>query len=84
MRRRRGWRGDIVHFVALPDGTLVVEEDEPDAALTPLADAVETSIPPPYRAEAVRRGPEAWAVAASRITIVAAARPEAATRRSSS
>ena len=25
-----GLRGEIVHFVALPDGTLVVEEDEPD------------------------------------------------------
>ena len=66
-----GLAGDTVHFVALPDGTLLVEEDEPDAALTPLADAVEASIPPPYRAEAVRRGPEAWAVAASRIAIAA-------------
>jgi hypothetical protein len=63
-------RGDAVHFVALPDGTVVVEEDEPDDALTPLADAVEESIPPPYRAEAVRRGPTTWAVAASRITVV--------------
>jgi len=67
-----GLAGDTVHFVALPDGTLVVEEDEPDDALTPLADAVEGSISPPYRAEAVRRGPDAWAVAASRIAIVAA------------
>ena len=67
-------RGDTVHFVALTDGTLVVEEDEPDDALAPLADAVEASIPPPYRAEAVRRGPETWAVAASRIAIVAVPR----------
>ena len=66
-----GLRGDNVHFVALGDGTLVVEEDEPDDALVPLADAVEASIPPPYRAEAVRRGPETWAVAASRIAIAA-------------
>ena len=63
-------RGDSVHFVALEDGTLVVEEDEPDESLAPLADAVETTIAPPYRAEAVRRGPETWAVAASRIAIV--------------
>jgi hypothetical protein len=62
--------GDAVHFVALTDGTLVVEEDEPDGALASLADAVEQSIPPPYRAEAVRKGPTAWAVAASRIAIV--------------
>jgi hypothetical protein len=64
-----GLRGDDVHFVVLTDGTLVVEEDEPDDALTPLADAVEETIPAPYRAEAVRRGPETWAVAASRIEI---------------
>jgi len=61
--------GDAVHFVALDDGTLVVDEDEPDAALTPLAEAVEQSLRPPYRAEAVRRGPATWAVAARRIAI---------------
>jgi hypothetical protein len=63
-------RGDAVHFVALEDGTLVVYEDEPDGSLVPLADAVEATIAPPYRAEAVRRGEETWAVAASRIAIV--------------
>lgn len=63
-------QGDAVHFVALADGTLVVEEDEPDDALAPLADAVEAAIPPPYRAESVRRGPTTWAVAASRIAII--------------
>ena len=62
--------GDTVHFVALADGTLVVEEDEPEGALATLADAVEQTTPPPYRAEAVRKGPATWAVAASRIVIV--------------
>jgi hypothetical protein len=62
-------KGDTVHFVALADGTLVVDEDEPDGALAALADAVEQAIPPPYRAEGVRKGPETWAVAASRIAI---------------
>jgi Fe2+ transport system protein FeoA len=61
--------GDVVHFVALEDGTLVVEEDEPDGALSALAEAVEETTPPPYRAEAVRKGPETWAVAASRIAV---------------
>jgi hypothetical protein len=61
--------GDTVHFVALSDGTLVVDEDEPEDALASLADAVEQAIPPPYRAEAVRKGPETWAVAASRVAI---------------
>lgn len=62
-------RGDAVHFAALADGTLIVDEDQPDEALAPLADAIEATIPPPYRAEGVRRGPERWAVAASRIAI---------------
>jgi hypothetical protein len=61
--------GDAVHFVALDDGTLLVEEDEPDGGLGPLADAVEVQLPAPYRAEAVRRGPERWAVAAQRIEV---------------
>jgi hypothetical protein len=64
--------GDAVHFVALPDGTLVLEEDEPDGALAPLADVVEQTLPAPYRAEAVRKGPETWAVAASRIAVARA------------
>ena len=64
-----GLTGDAVHFVAVPDGTLVVDEDVPDGALGPLADAVEERFPPPYRAEAVRRGPTAWAVAARRIAV---------------
>jgi Fe2+ transport system protein FeoA len=64
-------KGDAVHFVVLTDGTLVADEDEPDGALASLADAVEQSIPPPYRAEAVRKGPETWAVAASRIAVAA-------------
>jgi hypothetical protein len=62
-------KGDTVHFVALADGTLVVDEDEPDGSLATLADAVEQTIPPPYRAEAVRKGPTTWAVAASRIAV---------------
>ena len=64
-------KGDTVHFVALEDGTLVVDEEEPDTSLAPLADAVEAAIPPPYRAEAVRQGGETWAVAANRIAVAA-------------
>ena len=62
-------RGDAVHFVALPDGTLVVDEDVPDGALGPLADALEAIVAPPYRAEAVRRDETVWAVAARRVEI---------------
>jgi hypothetical protein len=65
-----GLRGDSVQFVVLEDGTLVVEEDEPDDALTPLAEAIETRLAAPYRAEAVRRDGTLWGVAGRRITIV--------------
>ena len=65
-----GLSGDAVHFVALSDRSLVVEEEEPDEALTPLADAVESALTAPYRAEAVRRGGDTWAVAASRIALL--------------
>ncbi len=63
-------RVDAVHFVALPDGTLVVDEDIPDGSLAPLADAVENTISPPYRAEAIRRRDDVWAVGARRIEVV--------------
>jgi hypothetical protein len=79
--RRRRWdvvttveapeaRGDAVQFVALPDGVLVVGEDEPAEGLAPLADAVERTLQPPYRAEAVRRAGTTWAVAARTIEVV--------------
>jgi hypothetical protein len=62
--------GDAVHFVTLADGTVVVDEDVPDDQLAPLADAVETQIAAPYRAEATRRHERLWAVGASKITVV--------------
>jgi hypothetical protein len=61
--------GDEVHFTALPDGMLIVEEDVPDEALAPLAEAVEQELEPPYRAEATRRGDELWAVGAVGIDV---------------
>jgi hypothetical protein len=64
-----GLPGDAVHFVALADGTLVVDEDVPDGSLAPLADAIEELVAPPYRAEAVHRGDAVWAVAARRVEI---------------
>jgi hypothetical protein len=62
-------RGDAVHFVSLADRTLLVEEDEPDEGVSPLADAVDGALSPPYRAEAVRRNESSWAVGASRIQV---------------
>lgn len=68
--------GDTVSFVALSDGTLVVDSDIPDGSAAPLADAVEEELGPPYEAVAVRREDEAdiWRVAATRV-LVAPAEP---------
>jgi hypothetical protein len=62
-----GVEGDHVRFVALPDDTLLVEEGgDVDA----LADALETVVEPPYRAEATRRSETQWAVGLRRIRVV--------------
>src|SRR5262245_33762528 len=62
-----GIGGDEVAFVALPDGTFVLESE---AAVdpTPFADALGDDIGRPYRALAVRR-PELWAVGAVSIEV---------------
>jgi hypothetical protein len=62
-----------LEFVALPDGTLVVDDDiegelEP-GSLDPLATALEAQLKPPYRAQAVWRGGSRWGVAARRIDV---------------
>jgi hypothetical protein len=50
-------------FVLLPDGTLLGDQSE-----VALAEAV--ALQPPFRAQAVHRGGELWAVGANRITVV--------------
>lgn len=61
--------GDSVRFVALPDGTLLVE-DGPDTSLEPLAAALEQELPAPYRARAARQGETLWAVQGRRIEVI--------------
>ena len=61
--------GTEVEFVALPDGPLIVDEEKGNGDLTPLAEAVELQLPPPYRARAVRQGETVWAVAARKIQV---------------
>ncbi len=81
LARRREWDaiatvqapdigGDELAFDVLPDRTVIVEDEEGDTPLEPLADAVERELEPPYRARAVRQGPELWAVAARSIEVV--------------
>jgi hypothetical protein len=63
-------RGDELRFDVLPDGIVLVEQEEGDASLGPLADAIERELRPPYRAQAVRQSGELWAVAARAIEVV--------------
>jgi hypothetical protein len=64
-----GVEGDSFRFVALPDGTLLVEEG-PESPLDPLAAAVEQAVPPPYRAQAIRQSESLWAIQARRIEVI--------------
>jgi hypothetical protein len=80
MQRAREWdatviadapdiNGNAVRFVALPDGTLLVE-DGPDDSLEPLAVAAEQAVHAPYRAQATRQGESLWAIQARRIEVI--------------
>jgi hypothetical protein len=79
MHRQRQWdavvtteadvAGEVVQFVALADGMLLVEEGDDEADPTSFADALEGSIEAPYRAQAVNRQ-GVWAVAAQAIEVV--------------
>ena len=61
--------GHEVTFVALPDQSLLVEDEQGDANLDPLARAVEVELAPPYRAKGVRQSDSVWAVFANRIRV---------------
>jgi hypothetical protein len=63
-------RGDEVEFVVLPDRSIIVDEELGDASLEPLANAIEETLPPPYRARGLRQGTSVWAVGARRIAVV--------------
>jgi hypothetical protein len=59
--------GEGAKFVALPGGTIVVEEGPDD--LVALVATIERELAAPYRAEAVRRHGTLWAVAARAIEV---------------
>jgi hypothetical protein len=61
--------GDEVHFVVAADGSVIVEEDVPDAAIVPLASALAKTLAPPYRARGVRQSESTWTVGGSAITV---------------
>ena len=64
-----GLAGERIAFTALPEGDLLIEEEQGDADVSALADAVERELGPPYRAMAARQDGDLWAVLASRIEV---------------
>jgi hypothetical protein len=62
--------GDEADFVALPDGTLYTDDDLPDGALAPLADAFDGLLDAPYHAVALRQEEDVWSAAALRVDVV--------------
>jgi len=63
-----GLPGDDIEFVALADGSLVVDEDVPDGTVAPLADAL--SLSAPYHAFGLRQDADLWSVAAKRVQVL--------------
>jgi hypothetical protein len=61
--------GDRIEFTTIPSGDVIVGEEAGDADLSPLADAVERRVDPPYRAVAARQDGYLWAVGAKRIEV---------------
>ena len=72
-----GVSGDRVEFTSLPDGDLIVGEQDGNGDLSPLADAIEESVSPPYKAVGARQHGDLWGVAAKRIEVAQIAFPDA-------
>jgi hypothetical protein len=62
--------GDQVEFAALPNGELIVDEEQGDGDLSSLADEVEQEVGAPYRVVARREEGDRWKVAAREIDVV--------------
>jgi hypothetical protein len=68
--RAAGISGDKVEFATLPAGDVIVDTETGDADLSPLADAVEKQLKPPYRVLARREDDDLWSIAARTIDVV--------------
>lgn len=62
--------GDAVEFATLPNGDVIVDTEQGDADLSPLADAVEKQLRSPYRVVARRGEDDVWSVAARGIDVL--------------
>jgi hypothetical protein len=67
--RVAGVAGDQAEFTTLPNGDVIVEREKGDGDLSPLADAIEKKLDPPYRAVAARQDGDLWGVGAKRIQV---------------
>ena len=65
-----GITGDRVEFATLPSGDVIVDTETGTADLSPLADAVEKQLKPPYRVLARREDDDLWSIAARTIDVV--------------
>jgi hypothetical protein len=60
---------DELGFVVVEDGDIYMDSQLPDGDVTPLAEAIELQLEPPYRAYGIRQEADVWAVAAREIAI---------------
>ena len=70
-----GLAGNRVEFMTLPNGDVIVSKEEGDGDVSPLADAIEQRLSPPYRAAAARQNGDLWGVGAKRIDVAKIAFP---------
>lgn len=63
-------QGDTADFATLLNGDVIVDSEQGDADLSPLADAVEKHVEPPYRVVARRGEGDMWSVAARGIDVL--------------
>jgi len=56
-------------FTTLPNGDVIVDQEEGDADLSSLADALEQKLGPPYKALGARHADDLWVVGAKRIQV---------------
>jgi hypothetical protein len=65
-----GITGDQVEFATLPSGDMIVDTETGEGDLSPLADAVEKELEPPYRVLGRRQEDDVWGIAARSIDVV--------------
>jgi hypothetical protein len=63
-------QGDTAEFATLANGDVIVDTEQGDADLSPLADAVEQQVERPYRVVARRGEGDLWSVAARGIDVL--------------